>query len=92
MGKFKKKEAYIQFKDHKPNFENKLQTRLINPSKTELGRISKCIIQNIVKSFKKASHCNLWGNSNETYEWFRKIKNKNKATFIQFDMIDFFLP
>ena len=31
LGKFKKKEAYILFKDHKPNFENKLQTRLINP-------------------------------------------------------------
>ena len=43
LGKFKKKEAYILFKDHKPNFENKLQTRLINPSKTELGRISKIL-------------------------------------------------
>ena len=28
------KEAYILFKDHKPNFENKLQSRLINPTKT----------------------------------------------------------
>ena len=63
LGKFEKKEAYILFKDHEPNFENKLQTRLINPSKTELGRISKCIIQNILNSVKKAGHCNLWGNS-----------------------------
>ena len=39
LGKFKKKEAYILFKDHKPNFINKLQSRLINPSKTELGKI-----------------------------------------------------
>ena len=31
-------EAYILFKDHGPN---KLQSRLINPSKTELGKISK---------------------------------------------------
>ena len=90
LGKFKKKEAYILFKDHKPNFENKLPTRLINPSKTELGRISKFIIQNIVNSVKKANHCNLWGNSYETIEWFRRIKNKSKATFIQFDIIDFY--
>ena len=41
LGKFKKKDAYILFKDHKPNFENKLQSRLINPSKTELGKVSK---------------------------------------------------
>ena len=90
LGKFKKKEAYILFKDHKPNFENKLPTRLINPSKTELGRISKFIIQNIVNSVKKANHCNLRGNSYETIEWFRRIKNKSKATFIQFDIIDFY--
>ena len=66
-----------------------MPTRLINPSKTELGRISKCIIQNIVNSVKKANHCNLWENSYETIEWFRGIKNKSKATFIQFD-IDFY--
>ena len=40
LGKFKKKEAYILFKDHGPNFENKLPTRLINPSKTESGYLS----------------------------------------------------
>ena len=34
--------------------------------------------------------CNLWGNSYETIEWFRRIKNKSKATFIQFDIIDFY--
>ena len=90
LGKFKKKDAYILIKDHKPNFENKLPTRLINPSKTELGRISKFIIQNIVNSVKKANHCNLWENSYETIEWFRRIKNKSKATFIQFDIIDFY--
>ena len=90
LGKFKKKEAYILFKDHKPNFENKLQTRLINPSKTELARISKYIIQNIVTNVKEANHSNLWGNSYETIEWFRRIKNKSKTTFMQFDIIDFY--
>ena len=52
--------------------------------------ISKCIIQNIVNSVKKANHCNLWENSYETIEWFKGIKNKSKATFIQFDIIDFY--
>ena len=92
LGKFKKKEAYILFKDHKPNFENKLPTRLINPSKTELGRISKFIIQNIVNSVKKANHCNLWGNSYETIEWFRRIKNKSKATLCNLTSFISILP
>ena len=45
LGKFKKKDAYVLFKDHKPNFENKLQSRLINPSKTELGKVSKILLK-----------------------------------------------
>ena len=39
LGIFQKEDAYILFKDHKQNFIIKLQTRLINPSKTELGKI-----------------------------------------------------
>ena len=42
------KDVYILFKNHKPNFENKLQYWLINHSKNELGIILKNIIQNIV--------------------------------------------
>ena len=67
-----------------------MQTRLINPSKTELSRISKYIIQNIVTNVKKANHSSLWGNSYESIEWFRRIKNKSKVTFMQFDIIDFY--
>ena len=47
------KDSYILFKDHKPNFENKLQSRLINPSKTESGITSKNIIQNIMIKIQK---------------------------------------
>ena len=90
LGKFKMKDAYIQFKDHKPDFENKLQSMLINPSKTRLGIISKNIIQNTVLDIQKTTHNNLWNNSTDTIEWFRNIKNKSKATFIQVDMIDFY--
>ena len=90
LGKFQKKDAYILFKDHKPNFINKLHTRLINPSKTELGKISKNIIQNIVTNVRETSHRNLWRNSLDTIEWFRGIKNKSKTSFIQFDIIDFY--
>ena len=90
LGEFKKKDAYILFKDHEPDFENKLQSRLINSSKTELGKVSKNIIQNIGTNVKKANYSNLWENSYDTNEWFRKIKNKSKATFMQFDNIDFY--
>ena len=38
--------------------------------------------------YKKTTHNNLWKNSTDTIEWFRNIKNKSKATFI--DIIDFY--
>ena len=41
------KEAFITLKDHKENFANKPTCRLINPSKTEVGRISKQILEEI---------------------------------------------
>ena len=43
LGKFSMKDSYVLFKDHKPNLENLLKSRLINPSKTELEIISKNI-------------------------------------------------
>ena len=53
LGKFNMTDACILFKDHKPNFKNKLQFSLINPSKPDLGIISKDIIQNIVLNIQK---------------------------------------
>ena len=47
LGKLDEKSAYILFKDHKKNFLDKKQTRLINPTKTELGFASKDVIQRI---------------------------------------------
>ena len=38
---------FITLKDHKENFTNHPTTRLINPSKNEIGRISKHILDQI---------------------------------------------
>ena len=35
--------CFITLKDHKENFQNNPTTRLINPAKNEIGRISKVI-------------------------------------------------
>ena len=39
--------SFITLKDHKENFLNRPTTRLLNPAKNEIGRISKHILQNI---------------------------------------------
>ena len=47
------RQAFITLKDHKDGFENNPKCRLINPTKTELGRVSKHILSDIVKSVKE---------------------------------------
>ena len=42
-----KRQAFISLKDHEPNFQQKPTCRLINPAKTELGRVSKQIVKRI---------------------------------------------
>ena len=39
--------CFITLKDHKENFVNHPITRLINPAKNEIGRISKLILNKI---------------------------------------------
>ena len=41
------KPAFITIKDHKENLENNMKCRLINPTKTEIGRDSKYILERI---------------------------------------------
>ena len=41
------KDAFITLKDHKPNFANKPTCRLINPTKSEIGKISKVTLDRI---------------------------------------------
>ena len=40
-------EAYISIKDHKEGFPDKISCRLINPSKTDTGKISKQILDKV---------------------------------------------
>ena len=53
MGKMIVKNAFILFKDQKPNFYDKKQCRLINLSKTELGVIFFKSYQKYCIEYKK---------------------------------------
>ena len=44
--------SFITLKDHKENFLNRPTTRLLQPAKNEIGRLSKHILQNITLSEK----------------------------------------
>ena len=83
-------EAFISLKDHKPNFQNNPKTRLLNPAKNELRRISKVILDKINKQLKAALNVNQWQSTNEVIKWFTDIPNKGQHRFIVFDIKDFY--
>ena len=66
--------AYITLKDHKDNFRSAHPCRLINPCKSEIGKISKSILENINRNLLKLLQVNQWRNSKSFIKWFYSIE------------------
>ena len=58
-----KNPAFITLKDHKENFQASLPCRLINPSKSVLGKVSKVKLEKIDQVLIKNLDVNQWKNS-----------------------------
>jgi hypothetical protein len=82
--------AFITLKDHKENFHQKHQCRLINPCKSEIGAISKYILDHINSKHRDELKVIQWKNTDQAHEWFSSIKNKNSCSFIQMDIKEFY--
>ena len=87
---FAKTEAFITLKDHKENFVNKPTCQLINPTKTELGKINKKIIEDIIKQLIEKLKVNQWKSAKNVTDWFKTSDNKKDCKFIQFDIKEFY--
>ena len=85
-----KKAAFITLKDHKPNFANNPTCRLLNPTKPELGRISKQKLSKMISEVKQKTKFNQWKNSDSVISWFSELKDKKRLSFIQFDLCEFY--
>ena len=77
-------------KDHKENFENNVKCRLINPAKSEIGKISKKILEKINKTVRESINICQWRNTDAVIKWFADIENKSNHSFMQFDIVDFY--
>ena len=84
------KEVFINLKDHKPNFLNRPVCRLISPTKSELGHVSKQILNRLIENVLKATKVNLWKSTQEVLQWFRNFPQKEQGTFINFDIVEFY--
>lgn len=84
------RDAFITLKDHKDNFQNNPKCRLLNPAKSEIGKISKYHMQRINDDIRKKINVNQWQNTSTVISWFKNIANKQRSKFFQFDIVEFY--
>ena len=85
-----KNNAFATLEDHKQNFRSTIPCHLITPCKSELGKISKIILENINKTLIEKLNVNQWKNTETVIHWFKSIEQKSRCFFIQFAVIEFY--
>ena len=63
---------------------------MIHPSKLEIGKISKSILDKINNALVENTNVNQWKNSANTIKSFKSIPNKKASSFINFDVEKFY--
>ena len=84
------RQAFLTLKDHKPNFQNVQTCRLLNPTKSEIGQISKKVLEKIISTVREKTKFNQWRNTQAVIDWFKGIKDKKRFKFVQFDIVEFY--
>ena len=69
-------QCFIIIKDLKENFPGIIECRLINPAKTNIGVISKKILEKINKNIRTITVSNQWRNTTQVLDWFKNLENK----------------
>ena len=82
--------CFFTLKDHKDNFSNNPQVRLIYPAKNDLGRRSKVILDKISLAIREHFSFNQWKNTQNVINWFKKISNKKVHKFVVFNIKEFY--
>ena len=86
--RYAERPAFISLKDHKENFKHNTKCRLINPSKGEMGVVSKRFLEEIINKLNKHQCYNQWRSTSAVIDWFRAIENKKACKFIKFDIAE----
>ena len=88
--KYNTKNCFITIKDHESNFKTNPECRLINPARTQIGRICKIIVQEICESLRLALNINQWRSTNDCIKCFEEYEKDNRCSFIKYDIKDFY--
>ena len=90
MQKHTQAQCYVTFKDHKKNFRDKKQCRLITGAKPDIQKISKFKIANITSEVREKTGLNQWRSTPDVIQWFKSINRKMGYKFFKFDIVSFY--
>ena len=71
--KYDIKRCFIKLKDHKSDFQINPTCSLINPSKPQMGKISKIILQDIRATFRLALNISQERSTEDCIKWFNNL-------------------
>ena len=72
------------------NHPNVFHVFLFNPSQSDIGRISKKILDRILPGLRGGIRLEQWGNTDRVIEWFNALDNKRNTKFIQLDITSYY--
>ena len=90
MQRYANKNAFITLKDHKDEFKSHPKCRLLNPAKSEMGIVSKQILDRINSTVLECTQYNQWKNTDGVIKWFTNVDDKQNCRFLKFDVVDFY--
>ena len=94
MQKFNQNQAFCSIKDHKAEFDvtnpNSVKRRLINPAKSDIGVVSKVILQKIIDKVKTETKLASWQSTQETLDWFLELPRGQNLSFLSYDIENFY--
>ena len=88
--KYNTKNCFITIKDYKSDFKTNPECRLINPAKTQIGRVSKTIVQDISALLRLALNINQWRSTKYCIKWFEEYDKNDWCSFIKYDIREFY--
>jgi hypothetical protein len=77
------KSCFLTVKDHKPDWPAKVTCRLINPTKSNIGNISKNILDRINRDLRNKLGINQWRSTKDVLRWFSTLENKRTLKFLK---------
>ena len=76
--KYNTKNCFITINDHKRDFKTNPECRLINPAKTQTGKVCKIIVQDICASLRITLNINRWRSTKDYIKWFEEYDKDDR--------------